>query len=70
MGVMEPDHFLLQKGLFQRIIERPFENNKDLNFTVSLARFMLQVDATPTSCSVTSFALHLLAFGRKEKAGW
>ena len=71
---MEPDHFLLLKGL-KRIIERPFENNKDLNFTVSLARFMLQVDATPTSSSVTSFALGVPEFeqvahqddGRKKK---
>ena len=72
---MEPDHFLLLKGL-KRIIERPFENNKDLNFTVSLARFMLQVDATPTSSSVTSFALGVPEFeqvahqdaGRKKKS--
>ena len=60
LGVMEPDPFLLLKGL-NRIIKRPLETNKGLNFRVSLARSTLQVDATPTSSSVTSFALHLLA---------
>ena len=60
LGVLEPDPFLLLKGL-NKIIKRPLEANRDLNFRVSLARSTLQVDATPTASSVTSFALHLLA---------
>ena len=60
LGVLEPDPFILLKGL-NKIIKRPLEGNRDLNFRVSLARSTLQVDATPTSKSVTSFALHLLA---------
>eukprot|EP00434_Breviolum_minutum_P006947 symbB.v1.2.006133.t1/scaffold365.1/size219215/8 len=60
LGVLEPDPFLLLKGL-TKIIRKPLEANRDLNFRVSLARSTLQVDATPTSKSVTSFAMHLLA---------
>ena len=60
LGVSEPDPFLLLKGL-NKIIRRPLEANRDLSFRISLARSTLQVDATPTSSSVTSFAMHLLA---------
>ena len=55
-----PDPFLLLKGL-DRIIRKPLEANRDLSFRISLARSTLQVDSTPTSTSVTSFALHLVA---------
>lgn len=60
LGVSEPDPFLLLRGL-NKIIRRPLEGNRELNFKISLARSTLQVDATPTSTSVTSFATHLLA---------
>ena len=60
MKISEPDPFILLKGL-NRIIRKPLENHRDLSFRISLARSTLQVDATPTSSSVTSFALHLLA---------
>ncbi len=60
LGVSGPDPFLLLKGL-NRIIRRPLEANRDLSFRISLARSTLQVDVTPTSSSVTSFAMHLLA---------
>ena len=46
------------KGL-NRIVRKPLEANRDLSFRISLARSM--VDSTPTSTSVTSFALHLVA---------
>ena len=51
---------MLLKGL-NRIIRKPLEANRDLSFRISLARSTLQVDSTPTSTSVTSFALHLAA---------
>ena len=60
LHVSEPDPFLLVKGL-NRIIRKPLENHRDLNFRISLARSTLQVDSNPTSTTVTSFALHLLA---------
>ena len=60
LRISEPDPFLLWKGL-NRIIRKPLEANRDLSFRIPLARSTLQVDATPTSTSVTSFALHLLA---------
>ena len=60
LKISEPDPFILLKGL-NRIIRKPLENHRDLSFRISLARSTLQVDATPTSSSVTSFALHLLA---------
>ena len=40
---------------------KPLEQHRDLSFRISLARSTLQVDSTPTSRSVTSFALHLIA---------
>ena len=60
LQISEPDPFLLLKGL-NRIIRKPLENNRGLSFRISLARSILQVDSTPTSTSVTSFALHLVA---------
>jgi hypothetical protein len=60
LQISEPDPFLLLKGL-NRIIRKPLEANRDLSFRISLARSTLQVDSTPTSTSVTSFALHLAA---------
>ena len=60
LGVSEPDPFLLLKGL-NRIIRKPLEANRDLSFRISLARSTLQVDATPTSTSITQFSLHLQA---------
>ena len=60
LGVQEPDPFLLLKGL-NKITRRSLEQHRDLSFRISLARSTLQVDSTPTSRSVTSFALHLLA---------
>ena len=60
LGVQEPDPFLLLKGL-NKITRRTLEQHRDLSFRISLARSTLQVDSTPTSRSVTSFALHLLA---------
>ena len=60
MGVSEPDPFLLLKGL-NRIVKKPLEAHRELNFRISLARSTLQVDATPTSASITQFALHLQA---------
>ena len=60
LGVQEPDPFLLLKGL-NRLTRKPLEQHRDLSFRISLARSTLQVDSTPTSRSVTSFALHLIA---------
>ena len=60
MGVSEPDPFLLLKGL-NRIVKKRLEAHRELNFRISLARSTLQVDATPTSASITQFALHLQA---------
>ena len=60
LGVWEPDPFLLLKGL-NRLTKRILEQHRDLSFRISLARSTLQVDSTPTSRSVTSFALHLIA---------
>ena len=60
MGVSEPDPFLLLKGL-NRIVKKPLEAHRELNFRIQLARSTLQVDATPTSASITQFALHLQA---------
>ena len=60
LKISEPDPFILLQGL-NRIIRKPLEAHRDLSFRISLARSILQVDATPTSSSVTSFALHLLA---------
>lgn len=58
LQISEPDPFLLLKGL-NRIVRKPLEANRELSFRISLARSM--VDSTPTSTSVTSFALHLVA---------
>ena len=60
LRISEPDPYLLLKGL-NRIIKKPLENNRELTFRISLARSMLQVNSTPSSTSVTSFAQHLLA---------
>ena len=60
LQINEPDPFLLLKGL-NRLIRKPLEVHRDLAFRINLARSTLQVDATPTSASVTSFASHLLA---------
>lgn len=60
LQITEPDPFLLLKGL-NRLIRKPLEVYRDLAFRINLARSTLQVDATPTSASVTSFASHLLA---------
>ena len=60
MGVTEPDPFLLLKGL-NRIVKKPLEAHRELNFRIQLARSTLQVDATPSSASITQFALHLQA---------
>ena len=60
LGVQEPDPFLLLRGL-NRLTKKPLEQHRDLSFRISLARSTLQVDSTPTSRSVTSFALHLIA---------
>ena len=60
LQVSEPDPFLLLKGL-GRIVRKPLEANRELNFRVSLARSMLQVDSTPTRDTVGKFATHLLA---------
>ena len=60
LGVQEPDPFLLLKGL-NRLTRKSLEQHRDLSFRISLARSTLQVDSTPTSRSVTSFALHLIA---------
>ena len=60
LQVSEPDPFLLLKGL-GRIVKKPLEGNRELNFRVSLARSTLQVDSTPTRDTVGKFATHLLA---------
>ena len=60
LQVSEPDPFLLLKGL-GRIVRRPLEANRELNFRISLARSMLQVDSTPTKDTVGKFSTHLLA---------
>ena len=60
LQVSEPDPFLLLKGL-GRIVKKPLEANRELNFRVSLARSTLQVDSTPTRETVGKFATHLLA---------
>ena len=60
LGVQEPDPFLLLKGL-NRLTRKPLEQHRDLSFRISLARSTLQVDATPTSRTITSFLLHLIA---------
>ena len=60
LRISEPDPFLLLKGL-NRIIRRPLEQSRDLSFRISLARSTLQVDSTPASTSVASFALHRIA---------
>jgi len=60
LAVSEPDPFLLLKGL-GRIVRRPLEGNKELNFRVSLARSNLQVDSNPTSKKVNALAIHLVA---------
>ena len=59
LGVQEPDPFLLLKGL-NRLTRKPLEQHRDLSFRISLARSTLQVDATPTSRTITSFLLHLI----------
>eukprot|EP00438_Fugacium_kawagutii_P033584 Skav205234 [mRNA] locus=scaffold1794:149103:155795:- [translate_table: standard] len=60
LAVSEPDPFLLLKGL-GKIVRRPLEGNKELNFRVSLARSNLQVDSNPTSKKVNALAIHLVA---------
>ena len=63
LGVQEPDPFLLLKGL-NRLTRKSLEQHRDLSFRISLARYArstLQVDSTPTSRTITSFALHLIA---------
>ena len=60
LGVQEPDPFLLLKGL-NRLTRKPLEQHRDLSFRISLARSTLQVDATPTSRTITSFLPHLIA---------
>ena len=60
LGVQEPDPFLLLKGL-NRLTRKSLEQHRDLSFRISLARSTLQVDSTPTSRTITSFALHLIA---------
>ena len=60
LGAQEPDPFLLLKGL-NRLTRKPLEQHRDLSFRISLARSTLQVDATPTSRTITSFLLHLIA---------
>ena len=60
LGVQGPDPFLLLKGL-NRLTRKSLEQHRDLSFRISLARSTLQVDSTPTSRTITSFALHLIA---------
>ena len=54
------DPFLLLNGL-NRIVRKPLEVHRNLNFQILLARSTLQVDATPTSSTITFFALRLQA---------
>ena len=60
IGASMPDASLLVKGL-NRLVRKVLENNKELQFRVSLARNTLGVDVAPTQTSVTHFATHLLA---------
>ena len=60
LGVSEPDASILLRGL-GRIIRKPLEAHRELNFRINLTRSMLQVDSTPDAHNVHQFATHLLA---------
>lgn len=60
LGVSEPDASILLRGL-GRIIRKPLEAHRELNFRINLTRSMLQVDSTPDANNVHQFATHLLA---------
>ena len=60
LGVSEPDASILLRGL-GKIIRKPLEAHRELNFRINLTRSMLQVDSTPNSTNVHQFATHLLA---------
>lgn len=60
LGVSEPDASILLRGL-SRIIRKPLEAHRELNFRINLTRSMLQVDATPNATNVHQFATHVLA---------
>ena len=60
-GVQEPDPFLLLLKGLKKLTRKALEQHRDPSFRISLARSTLQVDATPTSRTITSFLLHLIA---------
>lgn len=60
LGVSEPDASILLRGL-GKIMGKPLEAHRELNFRINLTRSMLQVDSTPNSTNVHQFATHLLA---------
>ena len=51
---------MLNRGL-QRLTKKVLENNKDLNFKISLARSTLQVDTVPNYSTIGTYCEHLLS---------
>jgi hypothetical protein len=60
IGAVAPDPALQLKGLL-RMTKRVLDNNRELQFRVSLVRSGLGVDTTPTEVNVEQLANHLLA---------
>ncbi|CAJ1452728.1 unnamed protein product [Effrenium voratum] len=60
IGVSLPDPSVLNRGL-QRLTKKVLENNKDLNFKISLARSTLQVDTVPNYSTIGTYCEHLLS---------
>lgn len=60
LGVSEPDASILLRGL-GKVVKRPLEANRELNFRVNLTKSMAEVDSTPNSTNVHQFATHVLA---------
>ena len=60
IGAVPPDPSLQLKGL-NRMTKRILENNRELQFRVSLVRSTLGVDTTPTDVNLEQLANHLLA---------
>ena len=60
MGVALPDATILVRGL-NKITKRILENNKELNFRISLAKTTLMVESIPQLSTVHQLAEHLIA---------
>ena len=54
------DKYMTEPPL-QRLLLTPTENNKDLNFKISLARSTLQVDTVPSYSTISTYCEHLLS---------